>query len=395
MKILYYDCFSGVSGDMNLGALIDIGVPKEMLLSEIKKLNIDGINIEFSKKGKHGIYGTKVDVKYEEGHVHRNINDIREILDKSELSENIKKRAMDMFILIGEAEGKVHNKSLDKIHFHEVGAIDSIVDVVGAAICLEYLDVDEIWCSTVQLGGGFVKCAHGIIPVPAPAVCEILKDVPVKSGLVEFETTTPTGAAIIKGNVDKYTDTPQYKILKTGYGVGTRDMDIPNVLRVHIGEVSEGENKDDFIMNRELMIECNIDDMKAERFDFIMEEIFEIGAKDVFIENIIMKKSRPGVKLGVLCNENISDDVIKFIFKNTTSLGIRKYLVDKVMMRREVQELMTPWGHIKVKSALIGDEVVKFKGEYEDIKKIVKENGISFNQVEEYIVKNVRRQMKK
>ncbi|MCM1990023.1 nickel pincer cofactor biosynthesis protein LarC [Oceanirhabdus seepicola] len=389
MKILYYDCFSGVSGDMNLGALVDIGVPKELLLSEIKKLNIDGISIEFSKKDKLGIYGTKVDVIYEEGHVHRNINDIREILDKSELSETIKKRAMKMFILIGEAEGKVHNKSLEEIHFHEVGAIDSIVDVVGAAICLEYLDIDEIWCSTVQLGGGFVKCAHGTIPVPAPAVCEILKDVPVKSGLVQFETSTPTGAAIIKGNVDKFTDTPDFKIVKTGYGVGTRDMDIPNVLRVYIGEASKGENKEKFIMNRELMIECNIDDMKAERFEFIMEKIFEIGAKDVFMENIIMKKSRPGVKLGVLCDENISEDVIKFIFKNTTSLGIRKYFVDKVMMKRKFQEIMTPWGAVTVKGALIGDEVIKFKGEYDDIKKIVQEHGISFNEVEEYIIKNI------
>lgn len=375
LKILYYDCFSGISGDMNLGALVDLGVPKEHLLSEIKKLKIDGISIEFSKQGKLGIYGTKADVIYEEGHVHRNINDIREIIDKSELSETIKKRAMKMFILLGEAEGKVHNKSLHEIHFHEVGAIDSIVDVVGSAICFEYLNIDEIWCSAVQLGGGFIKCAHGIIPVPAPAVCEILKDVPIKSGLVQFETTTPTGAAIIKGNVDKFTDTPVFKILKTGYGVGTRDMDIPNVLRVHIGEVLKSENKEKFIMNRETMIECNIDDMNAERFEFIMEELFEIGAKDVFMENIIMKKSRPGVKLCVLCDENLSEDVIRFIFKNTTSLGIRKYYVDKVMMKREFNEIMTPWGVVTLKRALIGDEVIKFKGEYEDIKKIVKDMG--------------------
>lgn len=265
MKILYYDCFAGISGDMNLGAMIDIGVDKEYLLKELSKLNIsDEYEIKIKKDMKKGIQGTKVDVilKHEhthdnkedhnghcnnihEGehhhehlheHVHRNLKDIEDIINGSTLNDNVKKLSLNMFMKVAKAEGKVHGKPLDEVHFHEVGATDSIIDIVGAAICLDYLKVDKIMASNVELGGGFVKCAHGLIPVPAPATVEILKGIPVKSGVVPFETTTPTGAAILSGNVDEFSEIKEFLIDKIGYGIGQRDVDIPNVLRVYLGE---------------------------------------------------------------------------------------------------------------------------------------------------------------
>ncbi|WP_331488046.1 nickel pincer cofactor biosynthesis protein LarC [Caminicella sporogenes] len=251
MKILYYDCFSGISGDMNLGALIDLGVDTDYLLKELSKLGLNSeYEIKIEKKNKNGIEGTKVDVilqhehkkhhdKKHHHHVHRNLKDIEEIINSSTLNDSIKKLSISMFMKIAEAEAKVHGKTLYEVHFHEVGAIDSIIDIVGAAICIDYLKPDKIAASHVQVGGGFVECAHGLIPVPAPATVEILKGIPIKSGIVSFETTTPTGAAILAVNVDEFTDKVDMAIEKVGYGVGSRDLEIPNVLRVYLGK----ENK--------------------------------------------------------------------------------------------------------------------------------------------------------
>jgi uncharacterized protein (DUF111 family) len=281
MKILYYDCFCGISGDMNIGALIDLGVDKEYLLNEISKLKLDSeYEIKIEKALKNGISGTKVDVvlykhhhdhnheealtstnghshrhHHDEGthehhqaeqhkhvhnhtheHHHRNLGDIKNIINNSSLCDNIKKLSIDIFMKVAEAEALVHNKPLDEVHFHEVGAIDSIIDIVGAAICIDYLKVDKVLASSVQVGGGFVKCAHGIIPVPAPATVEILKNIPIKSGIVQFETTTPTGAAILAANVEEFTDKIDFSVDKIGYGIGHRDLEIPNVLRVYLGK---------------------------------------------------------------------------------------------------------------------------------------------------------------
>lgn len=273
MKILYYDCFAGISGDMNLGAMIDLGVDKEYLIKELSKLKLDKeYQIKVEKRNKNGIDGTKVDVilnncesdyhennhKHEahehshhdahnhdhknhhgQEHVHRNLNDIEEIINSSELNDTVKKLSIDMFMEVAKAEAKVHGKDLYDVHFHEVGAIDSIIDIVGAAICIDYLKPDKIIASHVEVGGGFVKCAHGLIPVPAPATVEILKDIPIKTGIVPYETTTPTGAAILAANVDEYKEKINLTIEKIGYGLGTRQLDIPNVLRVYIAK----ENK--------------------------------------------------------------------------------------------------------------------------------------------------------
>lgn len=275
MRILYYDCFAGISGDMNLGAMIDLGVDADYLVNELKKLGLNNeYEIKVGRESRKGIEGTKVDVilkghdhchdeehchdhhthdhchshdhsqhqqvnnhhHHSSDHVHRNLKDIEDIINSSELSANIKKISLNIFIKVAEAEAKVHGKPLYEVHFHEVGAIDSIVDIVGAAICLDYLKVDKIMASSIELGGGFVKCAHGLIPVPAPATVEILKGIPVKSGIVSFETTTPTGAAILAANVDEFTNNVDFIIEKAAYGVGGRDTEIPNVLRVYLGK---------------------------------------------------------------------------------------------------------------------------------------------------------------
>ena len=244
MKILYYDCFCGISGDMNLGALTDLGVDKNYLVNEISKLNLDSeYEIKIEKALKNGISGTRVDVllkdhahdEHNHEHHHRNLEDIKNIINSSCLNDKVKKTSLEIFMKVAEAEALVHDKPLDEVHFHEVGAIDSIIDIVGAAICLDYLNVDKISASSVQVGGGFVKCVHGIIPVPAPATVEILRNIPLKSGIVQFETTTPTGAAILAANVEEFTDKVDFSIEKTGYGIGHRDLEIPNVLRVYLG----------------------------------------------------------------------------------------------------------------------------------------------------------------
>ncbi|SKC84184.1 nickel pincer cofactor biosynthesis protein LarC [Maledivibacter halophilus] len=292
MKILYYDCFAGISGDMNLGAMIDLGVDKEYLINELAKLKIDSeYKIRVEKRNKSGIQGTKVDVILNDGdldnqenhhehesnshdhihqhsdhhnhdhddnnchehkhhhhnhkqgheHIHRNLKDIETIINSSELNDKVKRLSLDMFMEVAKAEAKVHGKDLYDVHFHEVGAIDSIIDIVGAAICIDYLKPDRIVASQVEVGGGFVRCAHGLIPVPAPATVEILKGVPIRSGIVPFETTTPTGAAILAANVDEYEDKINFIIEKIGYGLGTRELDIPNVLRVYIAR--QGKKK--------------------------------------------------------------------------------------------------------------------------------------------------------
>ena len=262
MKVLYYDCFCGISGDMNLGALLDLGVDEAYLRQELSKLNLDAeYELQVKKDNKKGISGTRVDVVLKnEAHVHkhdhhhhheaqtgvepdhghthhahRNLKDIENIIINSSLGDRVKKVSLNIFMKVAEAEAKVHGKPLYEVHFHEVGAVDSIVDIVGAAVCLDYLKVDKIMASSVQVGGGFVKCAHGIIPIPAPATVEILKNIPLKSGIVPFETTTPTGAAILAANVDAFTDHMDFSVDKIGYGIGHRELEIPNILRIYLG----------------------------------------------------------------------------------------------------------------------------------------------------------------
>ncbi|GMQ59237.1 nickel pincer cofactor biosynthesis protein LarC [Vallitalea sediminicola] len=395
MKILYYDCFAGISGDMNLGALIDLGVDKEYLIKELNKLTISQeFKIKVETKQKMGITGTKVDVILENSnhthehvhththnHEHRNLSSIYKIINDSDLNGNVKKLSKDMFLIVAKAEAKVHGKSIDEVHFHEVGAVDSIVDIIGAAISIDNLKVDRIMSSTVELGGGFVKCAHGIIPVPAPATTEILTHIPVHMGKVNSETTTPTGAAILKTMVNEFTDEMDFKIIRTGYGLGTKDFEIPNVLRTFLGEV------DDKVKDMQTMLEINIDDMNSELFGYIEDKLFENGALDVYKTPIIMKKGRPAIKLSVLADSTSLHKIENVLLVETTTLGLRKYTVEKVMLDREFITLSTKYGDIPIKRGILDGKVIKMKPEYEECKRLANENGVPIRTIYDEIYK--------
>jgi uncharacterized protein (TIGR00299 family) protein len=423
MKILYYDCFSGISGDMNLGAMIDLGVDKEYLLKELEKLNVHGYKIQITRDERKGITGTKVKVwledethdhhhenshhhddnsehnhdhhhdhhhqhfheqhvhNHEDGdHQHRNLKDIEDIINSSSLNDRVKELSLKIFLKVAEAEAKIHGKSLMDVHFHEVGALDSIVDIIGSAICLDYLKVDKVMSASVELGGGFVKCAHGLFPVPAPATAEILKGIPVKLGAVQVETTTPTGAAILAATVDEFTDKKEFTINKVSYGIGHRDTVIPNVLRVYLGEI-ENTASNGFTGDEAYVIECNIDDMNPEIYEYIMEKLFAIGAMDVFMNPIIMKKGRPGIKLSVLCNKNLEMKVIDILLRETTTLGVRKYCVEKTMLNRKFSKVNTKHGEVTVKISLLNEEEIKYKPEYSDCKKLALEKNVHIGEI--------------
>ncbi|MBP2630250.1 MAG: hypothetical protein H6Q70_878 [Firmicutes bacterium] len=415
MKVLYYDCFCGISGDMNLGALLDLGVDEKCLRRELSKLNLDDeYDLQIKKDNKNGISGTRVDVvlksamhvhkhnhvhdhhddhHHEEPtgmetefehthHAHRNLKDIENIIVNSTLSDRVKKLSLNIFMKVAEAEAKVHGKPLYEVHFHEVGAVDSIVDIVGAAVCLAYLNVDKIMASSVQVGGGFVKCAHGIIPIPAPATVEILKNIPMKTGIVQFETTTPTGAAILAANVGAFTDHMDFSVEKIGYGIGHRNLEIPNVLRVYIGAETIADKKDAYYL-----LETNIDDMNPELYGYIEEKLFAQGALDVFKTAIYMKKGRAATKLSVLVNEKQEENVLDVIFRETTSIGLRKYKVEKIMMQRDFEKISTQYGDVTVKNAYYQGEKVKYKPEYEDCKRIASEKNIPIDRVYKEVYK--------
>jgi pyridinium-3,5-bisthiocarboxylic acid mononucleotide nickel chelatase len=391
--ILYYDCFSGISGDMNLGAMVDLGVDSSYLINELKKLDLNNYSISFTKDKRKGISGTRAHVIIQNEHKHadhkhenhhhehhehkhhnheRNFADIRNLIEKSSLNANIQKLSIDIFQKIAEAEAKVHDKPIDEIHFHEVGAVDSIVDIVGAAICIDFLKPDKIISSSLELGGGFVTCAHGTFPVPAPATLEILKGKPVKLGAVNAETTTPTGAAIIATLVTEFTDKPILNITKIAYGIGHNDNEIPNVLRLCSAEpIAEDKQT-----STSTMIECNIDDMNPELYEYVMDKLFEAGAEDVFFQSILMKKTRPAIKISVLCQPVQTNNMEYILLTETSTLGLRKYNVQKTMLHRTWETLDTKWGKIRIKHGYLNNKIIKSKPEYEDCLKISQQNNV-------------------
>ncbi len=390
MKILYYDCFSGISGDMNLGALIDAGVDKTYLENELKKLNLHGYSLNVKKDNRSGIAGTKADVVIEHHHnhhdghhhEHRNLASIMEIINQSSLNENVKKTSCGIFKIVAEAEAKVHGKDITEVHFHEVGAIDSIVDIVGAAICLDYIKPDKIISSVVEVGSGFVKCAHGILPVPAPATAEILKEIPIVSKGIPFEAATPTGAAILAYECSEFTNNKRFKIINTGYGIGNNtEGDIPNVLRVFIAETDFSIVENDCVHDDVMVIETSIDDMNPERYEYIMERLFDNGALDVTLTPLIMKKGRPGINISVLASECQEENIRDILFNSSSTLGYRKYVVERDMLKRESKLVNTVYGAVAVKTSFYKGKKVKAKPEYEDCKKLAIENGIDINKI--------------
>ena len=390
MRILYYDCFAGISGDMNLGAMIDLGVDAAYLESELEKLNIKGFHLEITKDLRRGISGTKAEVIVEnpDNEKHRHLRHVEEIINNSTLSETVKANSLKIFKLIAFAEAKVHKIAVERVHFHEVGALDSIADIVGAAICLDFLKVDKVLSSPIQLGGGTVQCAHGIMPVPAPATALIVENVPVKTGLVQHEATTPTGAAILVATVDEFTEQINFPITKTAYGIGHRDVsEVPNVLRVFLSETETavGDVKEEVAT----VLECNIDDMNPERYDFILEQLFNAGASDAWLVPVIMKKSRPAIQLNVLCASKKVQKMKHIIFTHSTTIGLREYSVKKSMLTRTEKTVATKFGNVRVKQSVFEGKVVRSKTEFDDCRAIALQEKISIEEVEKEVFKNL------
>ena len=384
-KILYYDASSGISGDMNLAALVGLGVDFSYLCSELEKLNLSGeFRLEQKNVVKNGIAATKIDVVLLKSQPHaRSYADIKQILASSNLSEFCKKKAVAIFHVIAQAEAKVHKVSIDEVHFHEVGALDSIVDVVGAAICFEYLSenfgISRVVSSKIELGGGVVKCDHGYLNVPAPAVCEILKDVPVSLGRANFEMTTPTGAAILKACADEFVSEINFKIEKVAYGAGEKNApNFANTLRAMICEVDESQN----LVQK--MISTNIDDMDAESFAFACEILRENGALDVFSHSIYMKKGRIGFELNVLCKSEDAKRLKELIFTHTTAIGVREIDVVKTELKRKFVSVETKFGDIRLK--ISGDDE-KAKPEFDECKSAALAHKTSIFQVKKEIFK--------
>ena len=384
-KILYYDASSGISGDMNLAALVGLGVDFSYLCSELEKLNLSGeFYLEQKNVVKNGIAATKIDVVLLKSQPHaRSYADIKQILANSNLSEFCKKKAIAIFHVIAQAEAKVHAVSIDEVHFHEIGAVDSIVDVVGAAICFEYLSenfgISRVVSSKIELGGGVVKCDHGYLNVPAPAVCEILKDVPVSLGRANFEMTTPTGAAILKACADEFVSEINFKIEKVAYGAGEKNApNFANTLRAMICEVDESQN----LVQK--MISTNIDDMDAESFAFACEILRENGALDVFSHSIYMKKGRIGFELNVLCKSEDAKRLKELIFTHTTAIGVREIDVVKTELKRKFVSVETKFGDIRLK--ISGDDE-KAKPEFDECKSAALAHKTSIFQVKKEIFK--------
>ena len=403
MKILFYEPFAGISGDMNLGAMIDLGVEENYLIGELKKLGLENeYNISVSKSSKMGIGGTKVDVRLKDyqpldpsnlmmipgkghHHHHRNLPAIEKIIDDSGLNEEVKSLSKKIFMHVAKAESKVHGLPLNEVHFHEVGATDSIVDIIGAAICFHNLKIGKVISTPIELGGGFVTAAHGKMPVPAPATAEIVKNIPVKYGGVDHEATTPTGAAILAELVDEFVTAADLKIQKTAYGIGHRDVSIPNILRVNLAE----EVRKPYEMENAVLLECNIDDMSNEVIGNLMERILEAGADDVSFQNIQMKKNRPAIILSVLCIKEKEEFFKELLFKETSTFGIKTFRIEKSMLKREVEEVETSLGLVQVKRGFYNNEVLKSKVEFEDVLRISKETGIPLMEVYKKIEKEI------
>lgn len=379
MRVLYYDCFAGISGDMNLAAMLALGVDESHLRTELAKLNLsEEFEFKVTSDSKCGIHGTRVDVnlKEREGHhhhhhAHRNLSDIQAIISDSTLSNPVKTTALAIFTRLAKAEAHVHNCTMDEIHFHEVGATDAIVDIVGAAICFHTLDIEEVHCSSIELGGGFVTCAHGTIPVPAPATVELLHGIPTRRGAVPFETTTPTGAAVLAELVTHFTDTPSMVTDKTAYGIGHRDVEIPNVLRVQVGVIDDIPTSVDAIL-----LECSIDDMTPEALSYAMERLFEAGASDVNFIPATMKKSRPGIIVSVLCAPDNEASLKQILFQETTTLGIKSINVAKTMLDRKSSTCKTKWGPITLKEAYLGETMLRSKPEFEECATIARRENV-------------------
>jgi len=382
MKAIYLDCAAGISGNMFLGACLQAGVPAAYLIQELKKLPLpDEYEIEISNVNKNGISATHVDVKinsenhehnHDHEHHHRTMAEIRSIIETAPLAANIKRTALQIFENLAKAEGIVHNLPMNEVTFHEVGAVDSIVDIVGCAICIDYLDVEKIFVSKINVGSGFVKCAHGLMAVPTPATAELLKGYIIYHNNVENELTTPTGAAIVSTLAEYSDNLPQdFSAEQIAYGAGTYDLIIPNVLRIYLGEY-KGKSE-----RQLLMLETNIDDMNPQIYGYLYDRLLEAGALDVWLTPIYMKKNRPAHTLTVLIDELHKEICTKIIFEETTSIGLRVInLAQRIEEVRRMSRVETSYGEVRCKVSAYDGKIVTITPEYEDCRRLAQEQKV-------------------
>ena len=382
MKTLYFDCFAGASGDMILGAMVAGGVDPSVLTEQLSRLNVAGFSVNFETVTRSGLSATYARVETTDEHKHRHLSDIKQIIESSSVSDAAKKLSIEIFTRLAEAEAKVHNEPVEHVHFHEVGALDAIVDIVGAAICFDLLKIDRFVCSPLHVGSGTIQMAHGRFPVPPPAVAELLKGVPFYSTDIEGELLTPTGAAIITTVCKEFGPIPQLITNATGYGAGTRQYkDFPNVLRVLVGETKTDAAADE----RLCMIETNIDDVSPQVLGHVMDRAFELGALDCYFTPVQMKKNRPGVLLSILCAPDRKEQLTELLFKETTTLGVRSYEVERRALRRSSKRVETQYGPIDVKVAHLNGHVVNQMPEFEQVRAAATKAGVPLKIVEEAV----------
>ena len=419
MRIAYLECFSGISGDMFLGALVDAGVSPQVLEHAVASLGVEA-RLEFSRVVRSGISATKVDVwtngekdsprepysgrqdapEHSHGHQHehhhshddenqhpepapgRGLSEIRQIISAAAISDAARRTAVSIFEALGQAESKIHNASIENVHFHEVGAVDAIVDIVCAAVGAEALGVDQIICSPLNLGGGAVRCAHGTFPVPAPATVELLAGAPVYSSGLQAELVTPTGAAIVHTLASCFAAFPEMKIEKSGYGAGTRDFPgHPNVLRLTVGEAASSSLGTRCTSDTITVLEANLDDLNPQIFGYVMERALSEGALDAFAVPVQMKKNRPATLLTILCKPEDAARLSQLIFAETTTLGVRRRDETRQTLARRWESVSTPWGEVRIKIASMNGTVTNYAPEYEDCRRIAAEHGVPLKSV--------------
>jgi len=378
MKLGYFDCFSGASGDMILGALVDTGLPVERLQDDLSRLGLSNFSVEAHRVTKGGISGTKVTVSAPEDR-HRGLSDIETIIESSQLEAAVRQKSIRIFRRLAEAEARVHGKSVEEIHFHEVGALDAIVDVVGSVIGLTALGLDVLHCSPLHVGCGTVRCAHGTLPVPAPATAELLKGKPIYATGVEGELVTPTGAAILTTLCSAFGPMPQMTLEAVGYGAGSADRDLPNLLRLSLGQTAE--DLAGYGMETVAVGETNIDDMNPQIYDYVITCLLDMGALDAFLTHVHMKKNRPGTVLTVICRPGEMALFSDFLMRQTTTIGVRWRQDARIKAARSVEEIETIYGLIRVKVARRADMVLNVTPEYEDCKRVARERHIPLKKV--------------
>jgi hypothetical protein len=398
MKTLYFDCFSGISGDMTLGALLDLGLDFDYLQTELKKLPVEGYELKSSRVARSNLSAMKFDVLMEgsedhhdhhhdhhhahgHGHFHRKASEILAMIEESSLNANTKRIAVNIFGKLAISEGKVHHIPPEDVEFHEVGAVDSIVDTVGSAIGFDALGIERFLCSAINIGSGFIHCQHGIFPVPAPATADLLRHATIYQKYANTELVTPTGAAILAAVVNRFESIQGFAIDRIGYGAGTKQFDeFPNCLRLMIGEeraAAPSPAPDDVIV-----IEANIDDMTPQNFGYVTEKLLAAGALDVFTLPVQMKKGRPGHLLQVLAPSDRADALSRIIFQETTTIGIRRHRAERNTLEREFVQVETEYGKVKIKVSKLDGEVVNFAPEYEDCARIARDKDVPLKLVQ-------------